>query len=674
MAEADQPGSSETPEQSMARQSREVARRLAEQQAATEREQTPPSTQPSAPPARVARAMETLWTARTDGSENLSGRTPIVLRPGVPHYTTSETVDPGRESQWIQRGMTPLPLTPEQKEDMIRLRSATVEFAHFSANASYIPPGYNIDDLLRLYMARAPPILEENSLHTRMMTGELLALKGKLAAEISGQMAQVQARLDGVEHHVRQQRRRMESTEVQVAHHQAQWDNWAAEEPWLEENTTEPTEYNTTSATPQQSAHTGQVPSEQPSAPANGQAQAPDPQAPAPVPAAAGLGPAEAPGFEGIPHIAGHPEWAIGHQPAEPSGKDKMQFVSHMRKVPLFHANKPPSGQTVRSWPEWKLEFEQNASLAETFLRIDPGPTKQLYYAVALTLLGPSVRDTWLGSIDGQPHMATWQNMDSEFTAWYGSKDKRAAAEAKFLRTELKKDIEAAWQTYHTSQTQAISDMRGPDRPFSEAGIWNTFLGGLIAVPTVHNQAYTYWTNHTLEFAPLTAQGRISKLIPHISNWINTVAAGQRNRQNNATAGAAAGAGTATGAGAADNNTRPAKRKRGAQTGQSGQLYSDTEYTAIPEGSAKDCADVGYQFNGDPKPYAHSLRALLQSEGRCLVCWSPDHIMYSCPERSQGLKQHPEVVRPICCPACIVYRADITAMSDSHHRTACRQC
>ena len=70
-----------------------------------------------------------------------------------------QTVDPGREPQWIQRGMAPLPLTAEQKADMVRLRTATVEFAHFSANASYIPPGYNIDDLLRLYMARAPPIL-----------------------------------------------------------------------------------------------------------------------------------------------------------------------------------------------------------------------------------------------------------------------------------------------------------------------------------------------------------------------------------------------------------------------------------------------------------------------------------------------------------------------------------
>ena len=45
MAEADQPASSETAEQTMARQSREVARRLAEQQAVTEREQTPQQTQ-----------------------------------------------------------------------------------------------------------------------------------------------------------------------------------------------------------------------------------------------------------------------------------------------------------------------------------------------------------------------------------------------------------------------------------------------------------------------------------------------------------------------------------------------------------------------------------------------------------------------------------------------------
>ena len=80
----------------------------------------------------------------------MSRRKPIVLRPGVPHYTTVEAVDPGRETQWIQRGMAPLPLTAEQEADMVRLRTATVEFAHFTANASYIPTGYTVDDLLSI--------------------------------------------------------------------------------------------------------------------------------------------------------------------------------------------------------------------------------------------------------------------------------------------------------------------------------------------------------------------------------------------------------------------------------------------------------------------------------------------------------------------------------------------
>jgi len=35
--------------------------------------------------------------------------------------------------------------------------------------------------------------------------------------------------------------------------------------------------------------------------------------------------------------------------------------------------------------------------------------------------------------------------------------------------------------------------------------------------------------------------------------------------------------------------------------------------------------------------YAHNLCILLKAGRRCLVCWSPDHIMYSCLERSAAM-------------------------------------
>ena len=102
---------------------------------------------------------------------------------------------------------------------------------------------------------------------------------------------------------------------------------------------------------------------------------------------------------------------------------------------------------------------------------------------MVMTLLSSGVRDTWLGTIQGQPDMANWDTMNAQFTTWYGTKDKRAEAEAKFARTELKKDTEAAWQAYHTAQTKAIADMVGPRCNLSEEGIWNGFLGNLGPVP-----------------------------------------------------------------------------------------------------------------------------------------------------------------------------------------------
>lgn len=91
--------------------SRQVARRMAEQQdreqEGTTADETPQQAGTDRTPMRAARPMEPIWTAATDGTENMSGRTAILVRPGVAHYTTSETVSAEREAQWVQRGLAP---------------------------------------------------------------------------------------------------------------------------------------------------------------------------------------------------------------------------------------------------------------------------------------------------------------------------------------------------------------------------------------------------------------------------------------------------------------------------------------------------------------------------------------------------------------------------------------
>jgi len=65
---------------------------------------------------------------------------------------------------------------------------------------------------------------------------------------------------------------------------------------------------------------------------------------------------------------------------------------------------------------------------------------------------------------------------------------------------------------------------------------------------------------------------------------------------------------------------------------------SNTEYTEMPAGTVAQCPDVGFQSQTEAKPYAHSLRTPLQNENKCLVCWSPEYRMYSCPDRSAAMK------------------------------------
>ena len=47
---------------------------------------------------------------------------------------------------------------------------------------------------------------------------------------------------------------------------------------------------------------------------------------------------------------------------------------------------------------------------------------------------------------------------------------------------------------------------------------------------------------------------------------------------------------------------------------------------------------MGFQDDIDSRPYNHSLREKLQAENKCLVCWSHEHRIQHCLDKSEGLK------------------------------------
>jgi len=125
-----------------------------------------------------------------------------------------------------------------------------------------------------------------------------------------------------------------------------------------------------------------------------------------------------------------------------------------------------------------------------------------------------------------------------------------------------------------------------------------------------------------------------------VAGWITTLAAGQTRQVTGQGQGTQSTEGPGANAEAISKNTkRPRSEAKQTQyQNQPHQAMSNTEYTKMPAGTTAQCPDVGFQSQKEVKPYAHSLRTLLQNENKCLVCWSPDHGMYSCPDSSIAMK------------------------------------
>ena len=100
------------------------------------------------------------------------------------------------------------------------LRTAEIEFSALTRNGKYIPLGFNVENLLRLWMVREPAVLTDINLHLKLMAAEIISLRSK-HHKVSEQMQKMESRLEDVE--------------IQAAKHHAQVDACSEEQTWADE-------------------------------------------------------------------------------------------------------------------------------------------------------------------------------------------------------------------------------------------------------------------------------------------------------------------------------------------------------------------------------------------------------------------------------------------------------
>jgi len=181
------------------------------------------------------------------------------------------------------------------------------------------------------------------------------------------------------------------------------------------------------------------------------------------------------------------------------------------------------------------------------------------YYLVVQSLLESSVREAWLIYIEVTPEAANWVGIDTYMDTIFATKNKSAQAEQRFQKTLFKRDTKSAWQAYTASQSRAVTDMAGPKRRFTDASLWDTFLGNLQPIAGVHNLAYTHHIQHQLEFDQLPIQAKINKIIPVVAGWITTVAA---SKSKHALSQGQGRQYAADPSGSGEPTSRPSKRPR----------------------------------------------------------------------------------------------------------------
>ena len=221
-------------------------------------------------------------------------------------------------------------------------------------------------------------------------------------------------------------------------------------------------------------------------------------------------------------------EWLLSRpqqmQPVlQASGAESGQFLAklnYLKKLQLFHGNRPIPGQEQRSWQEWQGEFIQNARLC----KLDA----DMYYHMAEALLSTHMREVWLTYLRVKPEDNTWAGLDTYMGIHYAALDKTVDAEKQFEGTKLLHGTEQAWQTYANAQAAHIADMgSSSERTRTDRGIWSLFLMNISTVLDVHATAFQAYMGSKEEHDALPVRARITKLTPLLQTYMKSKAVGQ---------------------------------------------------------------------------------------------------------------------------------------------------
>ena len=304
--------------------------------------------------------------------------------------------------------------------------------------------------------------------------------------------------------------------------------------------------------------------------------------------------------------------------------------LNYMSKMALFGDH---TAHPFRSWQEWEEEFMQKAAL----IRLN----EDNYYGAALVQLSQPLREAWVAYIRENPSKANWQGMQDHMQSQYAPLDRSAEAEKRFKGQKMVHESEKALQAYCAIQIRNITEM-GPESSFSSKGMWDQFLSGL-PEPLLRTAASIYASEKSAYDAP----SPISRM-PQLR-------AQRASQQNSVASSSQRSTGTKRGSDQSvrQGSSQPApKLARFDRSIHRRQPLSYAQYYSVPNNmTAEDCPDVGYQSEGQVKPFSQSLREQLINENKCLSCWQEGHGITTCPNLPAEVAQEMERSRARYTPA-----------------------
>lgn len=226
------------------------------------------------------------------------------------------------------------------------------------------------------------------------------------------------------------------------------------------------------------------------------------------------------------------------------------------------------------------------------------------------------MRDAWVAYTKENPEKANWKGMQEHMQSQYAPLDKSAEAEKRFKGQRMVHESEKALQAYCAIQIRNITEM-GAESSFSAKGMWDQFMSGL-PEPLLKIEASMYATGKPTydNLSPISRITRMQeKLMPQLR-------AQRASQQNSVASSSQESTGTKRGSdqsGRQSTSQPVAKLARSDRQPYRRQPLSHAQYYAMPDNmTVEDYPHVGYQNEGQVKPFNQSLRDALINERKCL--------------------------------------------------------